>query len=371
MYLTRLQIARLRCFETVELEALAGGVLLFTGANGAGKTSVLEAVHLLAYGRSFRGRVRDGLIRSGATELQVYAEWHGGGDGRQHRAGLRHTGRHWEARLDGEAVATLAELCAALAVVTFEPGSHELIAGGAEHRRRFLDWALFHVEPTFLPVWRRFARALKQRNALLKSSPTPAALEPWDHELAEAGEQLTRLRLGFLDRLRPVLAETAVGFLPELGAADLGFHPGWRREEMPLHAALALVHERDLLLGHTTVGPQRADWQVRYTGLPGREALSRGQEKLTALACVLAQAREFARERGEWPVICLDDLASELDRPHQEQVLRVLLSSGAQVLLTGTEPPPALTALGAPTRWFHVEQQRVVPRPPGLPGGAL
>ncbi|MBB5015555.1 DNA replication/repair protein RecF [Rehaibacterium terrae] len=371
MHLTRLQFARLRCFDEVALEALEAGVVLFTGANGAGKTSVLEAVHLLGYGRSFRGRVRDGLIRSGAADLQVYAEWRGGNDGRLHRAGLQHAGRHWAARLDGEAVATLADLCAAFAVVTFEPGSHELIAGGAEHRRRFLDWALFHVEPTFLPVWRRFARALKQRNALLKSGPVPAALEPWDRELGEAGEQLTRLRLGFLDCLRPALVETADEFLPELGTADLGFHPGWRREELPLHDALVLSRERDLLLGHTTVGPQRADWQVRYAGLPGRESLSRGQEKLTALACVLAQAREFARARGEWPVICLDDLASELDRPHQEQVLRVLLSSGAQVLLTGTDPPPALRALDAPAQWFHVEQRRVFPRPPAQVGGAL
>ena len=77
----------------------------------------------------------------------------------------------WEARLDGAAVPSLTELCAQIAVVTFEPGSHDLIAGGAEHRRRYLDWGLFHVEPEFLPLWRRYARALKQRNALLKSGP--------------------------------------------------------------------------------------------------------------------------------------------------------------------------------------------------------
>lgn len=371
MRLTRLQFARLRCFDEVALEALDAGVVLFTGGNGAGKTSVLEAVHLLGYGRSFRGRIRDGLIRTGANDLQVYAEWHQASDDRSHRAGLRHGGRQWEARLDGAPVSTLAELCAALAVVTFEPGSHELIGGGAEHRRRFLDWALFHVEPDFFPVWRRFARALKQRNALLKSGPSMSALEPWDRELAASGEQLTRLRLGFIDRLRPVLAATAAEFLPELGLADLYFLPGWRREDVPLDDALMLARDRDLALGYTSVGPHRADWRVDYAGLPGRETLSRGQEKLTALACVLAQAREFAHARGEWPVICLDDLASELDQAHQQQVLRVLLDSGAQILLTGTEPPPALTAVNAPVQWFHVEQQRVSPVKPVGAGGAL
>ncbi len=199
MRLTRLDISRLRCLEHAEFRP-APGLNLITGGNGAGKTSLIEAVHLLAYGRSFRGRVRDGLIRSGSPNLELYAEWLDG-QGRARRAGLRHAGNDWEARLDGAPAPSLTELCAELAVVTFEPGSHELIAGGAEHRRRFLDWALFHVEPTFLPVWRRYARSLKQRNALLKRQPAASALAPWDRELAESGELLSRLRSDYLDRL--------------------------------------------------------------------------------------------------------------------------------------------------------------------------
>jgi DNA replication and repair protein RecF len=343
MRLTRLDVQQLRILQDVQL-CPAPGLNLITGGNGAGKTSLIEAVHLLGYGRSFRGRVRDGLIRSGSPHLQLYAEWQDG-QGRARRAGLRHAGGQWEARLDGAPAPSLTELCAELAVVTFEPGSHELIAGGAEHRRRFLDWALFHVEPEFLPVWRRYARALKQRNAL----------EPWDRELADTGETLSRQRAAYLARLEPVLAATAGEFLPELGAAGLRFLPGWRRDEHRLLDALLLGRERDLASGYTGVGPHRADWQVDYVGLPGREALSRGQEKLTALACVLAQARAFAEDRGEWPLVCLDDLASELDRPHQAQALQVVLASGAQVLLTATDAgtlPPGLR----PERLFHVER---------------
>jgi DNA replication and repair protein RecF len=360
MRLTRLDIQRLRCLRDVSLRP-APGLNLFTGGNGAGKTSVIEAVHLLGYGRSFRGRVRDGLVQTGQPHLELYAEWIDG-RGRSRKAGLRHGGGSWEARLDGAPAPSLTELCAEIAVVTFEPGSHELLAGGAEHRRRFLDWALFHVEPEFLPVWRRYARALKQRNALLKRQPAGAAIDPWDRELAEAGESLTRQRAAYLDRLDPVLAATAAEFLPELGAAGLRFLPGWRHEESPLADALLLARERDLQTGFTGVGPHRADWRVDYTGLPGREALSRGQEKLTALACVLAQARAFAADRGEWPVVCLDDLASELDIAHQAQALRAVVGSGAQVLLTGTEPPAALVGELAPERWFHVERGQLSER---------
>jgi DNA replication and repair protein RecF len=368
MRLSRLRVRDLRCLAEAEL-AFGPSMNLITGGNGAGKTSLLEAVHLLGYGRSFRGRVRDGLIRSGALALEVYAEWQDG-TGPGHRAGLRHAGAQWTARLDGETAPQLGELCARFPAVTFEPGSHELIAGKSELRRRFLDWALFHVEPEFLAVWRRFSRALKQRNHLLKSRPAASMLDAWDQELAESGERLTLQRERYLVRLEPVLAEVAGGFLSELGQANLQFQPGWRREDLSLADALLLQRDRDLEQGFTGIGPQRADWRIDYAGLPGREALSRGQEKLTALACVLAQARAFAEDRGQWPLVCLDDLASELDRAHQDRVLGALQAAAAQVLLTATEPPVALLARFPDPVRFHVEQGRVSLLTPGATAGA-
>ena len=359
MILTQLQIRQLRCLVDVRLEP-APGLNLIIGANGAGKSSIIEAVHLLAYGRSFRGRVRDGLIRTGAGQLEVYAEWLDRG-GQAHRAGLRHAGGSWEARLDGAPAPSLTELCAQVAVVTFEPGSHDLIGGGAEHRRRYLDWGLFHVEPTFLPQWRRYARALKQRNALLKAGPGAKALDPWDRELAEAGEALTRLRQTYLERLEPFVTAEAGVFLPELGPAALEFRAGWKRAELSLADALLLGRERDLALGHTGVGPHRADWQVGFARLPGREALSRGQEKLAALACILGQARGVAADSGGWPLVCLDDLASELDLDHQRQVLNSVVGTGAQILLTGTQVPDMLSGAGLPYTLFHVEHGLVRP----------
>lgn len=359
MILTRLQIRQLRCLVEADLQPTPG-LNVLVGANGAGKSSAVEAIHLLGYGRSFRGRVADGLVRTGAPHLEVYAEWFDG-TGAAHRAGLRHAGNRWEARLDGAPAASLTELCAQIAVVTFEPGSHDLIAGGAEHRRRYLDWGLFHVEPDFLSQWRRYSRALKQRNALLKSSPSPSALDPWDHELAEAGERLTRLRQNYLDQLEAFVAEQAHAFLSELGRASLQFRPGWKRDDVSLADTLLLGRDRDLALGYTAFGPHRADWRVEFSGLPGREALSRGQEKLTALACILGQASAFADRNGAWPLVCLDDLASELDLRHQAQVLDRVGRSQAQVLLTGTQVPEILRSGEAAFALFHVEQGCIRP----------
>ncbi len=354
MRVTRLQVSALRRLVQVELRP-GPGLNLITGDNGAGKTSLLEALHLLAYGRSFRGRVRDGLIRTGSEAVEVFAEWREDPSGRHRRAGLRHAGQRWEGRLDGEPVAQLGDLCAALAVVTFEPGSHVLVTGGGEPRRRLVDWGLFHVEPDFLPLWRRYARALKQRNALLKARVRDRQLDAWDHELAEAGEPLTRHRQAYLESLEPRLQAMANELAPALGQARLQFQPGWSRDTLSLADALLVARDRDLGYGFTSVGPHRADWRIDYAAHPGREALSRGQAKLSALSVLLAQAEAHAAVCGEWPLVALDDLASELDRRHQQRVLARLVASGAQVFITGTERPAAVSDLAAPIALFHVE----------------
>ncbi|KAB7775819.1 MULTISPECIES: DNA replication/repair protein RecF [unclassified Xanthomonas] len=363
MHVSRLDFHHLRRFAALEL-APAPGLNLITGDNGAGKTTVLEAMHLMAYGRSFRGRVRDGLVSQGQDALDVFVEWQEQsaevGTTRRRRAGLRHSGQEWRGRLDGQDVAHLGTLCAALAVVTFEPGSHLLVSGGGEPRRRFVDWGLFHVEPDFLSLWRRYARALKQRNALLKSGGSGAALDAWDHELAESGEPLTSRRQDYLDRLLQRLLALAPDLAPALGISHLQFAPGWRRQEVSLADALLLNRERDRQLGYTSAGPHRADWSLSFAEIPGRDALSRGQAKLTALACLLAQAEDYAEQRGEWPVIALDDLGSELDRHHQARVLERLRAGPAQVFVTATETPQALADASLPIARFHVEHGQIL-----------
>ena len=366
MQLTRFDLHNVRNLQPTRIEP-GPGLNLLLGDNGAGKTSVLEALHLMAYGRSFRGRVRDGLVQRGRDAVELYAEWREdpAHPDRIRRAGLRHTGQDWDGRLDGADVAQLGDLCAALMVVTFEPGSHALISGSSEVRRRFLDWGLFHVEQDFLVQWRRYARALRQRNALLKSGAGGKQLDAWDLELADAAAPLDARREGYLARLQTAVQAVAAVIAPALGVPELVFLPGWRRQELSLADALMIARDRDRAAGHTSVGPHRADWRIRFDGLPEQSLLSRGQAKQSALCCLLAQARDCAdRFEGRWPVIALDDLASELDRHHQRQVLEYLDDAGAQVLITGTEQPAHWPeAALADARVFHVEQGVVSTRP--------
>ena len=357
MKFERLQLRGLRCIGEASLD-LADGFNVLVGANGAGKTSVLEAAFLLSHGRSFRSGSRDVLTQRGASGLSIFSTVRHG-DARVVRLGLGREGTRWDARVDGADV-PIGQLVRECAVVCFEPGSHALIAGSAEERRRFLDWGVFHVEHDFLYMWRRYQRALKQRNSLLRkeSSVLEDLYGPWEQELARAGTQIDQWRRRYLDALLPYVSEQAALFLGELGDVELRYRPGWPEGE-DLAGTLAAQRTRDQAKGHTTAGVHRADWSLSFAHAPQREHLSRGQEKLVALASLLAQARLDADHRGEWPVICLDDLASELDLAHQASVVESLLAVPAQVLITGTEMPKPLEQ--APNRLFHVEQGRFTP----------
>lgn len=357
MRLERLHLQGLRCIGDVALD-LAEGFNVLIGANGAGKTSVLEAAFLLSHGRSFRSGARDALIQRGAGGLSIFSTVRHE-DGQVHRLGLGREGARWDARLDGENV-QIGQLIRECAVVCFEPGSHALIAGSAEERRRFLDWGVFHVEHEFLSTWRRYQRALKQRNSLLRanSAPDENLLGPWEQELARAGSLIDQWRRAYLDALLPFLREQVGLLLPELGTVELRYRAGWP-EEQDLADVLVSQRVRDQGRGHTTSGVHRADWAISFQFAPQREHLSRGQEKLTALICVLAQARLDAQHRGEWPIICLDDLASELDHDHQAAVVGSLASTQAQVLISGTELPTVLERTNV--KLFHVEQGHLTP----------
>jgi DNA replication and repair protein RecF len=355
MRLGELRINEFRSIEEASI-SLVPGWNVFVGPNGAGKTSVLESAFLLSHGRSFRHSSRDSLTRLGSPGFSVFGMLHCMQD-REHRLGLARRGGRLEVRVDGE-VSGIAGLVQKCAVVCFEPGSHELISGVSEERRRFLDWGVFHVEPEFLLLWRRYQRALRQRNSALREGVRDDFLEPWEIEMTSAGLQVAMLRANYLERLRPRLQEILDQFLPELGAASVSLDQGWKSDQ-GLAEALKEGRGRDRDRGYTGRGPHRADWTIAFERAPRREHLSRGQEKLCALALILGQARLFAETRGDWPILCLDDLASELDRGHQEQVVAQLQSSPAQILLSGTEMPQVLDPSMPGLRVFHVERGRI------------
>jgi len=353
----RLDVDGLRCLRNVSIRP-GPGLNVFVGANGAGKTSLLEAAYLLSYGRSFRSGSREVLRQRGAEQLQVYGEIRHADD-HVRRLGLGRGDAGWRIRVDGESGDRVSDLIRHCAVVCFEPGSHALISGAADTRRRFLDWGVFHVEHRFLAAWQRYRRALRQRNAMLRAGTNDRAqFESWEHEMGQAAQVVDAHRTAYLKRLEPQLQTLCERMIPELGTTSMRYRAGWDATT-GLAQALAAQRDRDRARGYTTLGIHRADWRVTFSEAPQREYLSRGQEKLVALACLLAQAHLHVATAGEWPVICLDDLASELDEAHQELVLQELVLASAQVLITGTTLALPASLSGACV--FHVEHGDIVP----------
>ena len=345
MGLQGLKIAQFRCFEKAELEP-APGINLVTGRNASGKTSLLEAIFLLGRGRSFRSARREAMIREGADALQAIARL---GDGRT--LGMEVRRGAWTARAGGEGVTQLSQLSEWLAVQVMDPEVHRLVQEGPGERRRYLDWATFHVKPGFLEAWRNYQRALRQRNAALKTGEPDSSLVLWERALAAEGRTLDACRLETVAQLRGPVGEVAQALLGV--RVDIEYRPG-QPAEQDLAAAFEAHRRRERKAGMTLVGPHRADLHLRIDEHKARGWVSRGQQKLLAAALVLGQAQLLAPRWGDRGILLVDDPAAELDRGRCAALLELIMATPFQVFLTALDGE-ALPGL-EPACTFHVEQ---------------
>jgi DNA replication and repair protein RecF len=346
--LLALEVEGLRCLSKLKLE-LHPEVNLITGANGAGKTSLLEAIYLLGRGRSFRTRLTERLIAHGAPALQVFGRtndpnYPSVGFSFDRKEGLR-------ARIAGRDAQSLAELSLAFPVQVVDPGIHRLVEEGPAYRRRWLDWGVFHVEPSFVATWGEYSRALRQRNAALKTGADAVA---WEPELVRLGAMLSEARARTMGLLEPYWKGTLAAVLGE--PVTLGYYQGWSQERS-LAETLTTTRERDRERGSTASGAHRFDVQLRIDGHNAREVLSRGQQKLLGAALALSMARLAGSEGRRPPTLLLDDPAAELDAEHTHALLAEIRTMRGQLVVTALQPEGAEFA--TPDRTFHVEHGRV------------
>jgi len=349
MSLAELRISNLRCVESATLE-LSPELTLISGENGAGKTSILEAIFLLGRGRSFRTRTNERLIRYGQPALTVFGRTHGDPAS---FTGVEVSAEGTRARINGRNADSLLELSGVLPVQVIDPEIHKLIEQGPERRRRWLDWLVFHVEPSFVGHWARYQRALKQRNAGLKAGARDIAV--WDPQLIEAGNAMSAARQAALERLEPYLQRLFEAF-SGLGIS-VGFHAGWGQDRT-FDEMLKANLERDRERGLTHSGPHRADVLLRTKGRSARETLSRGQQKLAGVAMIVSQMQLVHASLGLQATLLLDDPAAELDAKNLGRLFEELASLRCQMIATSLSPETAL--FQAPKATFHVEQGRVL-----------
>jgi DNA replication and repair protein RecF len=317
---------------------------VFSGGNGAGKTSLLEAIYFLGRGRSFRTADRRVLIRSGAAAAEL------SGKADDVHLGIRIGTTGLDIRVAGQVGSAMAELVSALAVQAIPADMSATLQGPPVLRRRLLDWGLFHVEHRFLEVWRQFRRAIAQRNAALRSGQPGPILDAWDAELVASAERVDAERRRYLERIVPVfrvVGHNLVGI-----EVDLQYDPGWPSGE-DLSEVLRSGREGDRAAGFTRAGPHRADLRFQMADAISRGRASEGQTKLIGAAFVLAQCRLVSEETDRGVALAVDEPAADLDSARLAKFIAAIEQAPVQAFVAAIDAERLPRTL--PGAVFHVE----------------
>lgn len=361
MSLTRLLVTNLRNLTSVDLQPSADVNLIF-GKNGSGKTSILESIHVLSLGRSFRSHKIKALINEHQPEMTVFGRIKEGADDIPVGVSRSRTdGSSFKVR--GQAVGSLAELAGVLPLQVINADAFLLLEGSPKVRRQFLDWLVFHVEPGFFAAWKVAQRCLKQRNTILRRGRIEGSeLKVWDRELILATDRMTQMRVNAFSVFSDVFRQLVDEFVIADGLT-LGLYRGWEKNKNYTEV-LADTLERDIRLGFTGAGVHRCDIRIRIKGHAAAEVLSRGQQKLLVCAMKITQGVVFAQLTGRRCVYLVDDLPAELDTEHRQLLVDWLDRLATQVFITGVEKQalvqPWQDKPGREIKLFHVEHGEIL-----------
>jgi DNA replication and repair protein RecF len=355
--LTRLALTDFRNHADA-LIAPGPGFVILTGENGAGKTNILEAVSLLAPGRGLRGATLSAMARSdGPGGFAIAARL---GDVDIGTGALAASPERRQVRING-AEASAASLGEWLALLWLTPAMDRLFADSAGGRRRFLDRLVLAREPGHASHASRYEAAMRARNKLLAEpeGADPAWLAALEAGMAEHGAALAEARTRTVTSLAERLAEQPEGPFARAGLALTGWLPAEGDARASLGAELRSSRGRDGAAGRTLVGPHRSDLTVTHLGkaMPA-ELCSTGEQKALLLGLVLAHADGVAEQRGERPILLLDEVAAHLDPLRRAALFDRLDLAGGQVWMTGTEASAFSDAPAAAT-WLQVGEAGV------------
>lgn len=355
MIIQRLEISQFRNLHQVKLKPSPSVNLLF-GVNGSGKTSFLEAIYCLGLGRSFRTPLSDRVIEKGCDKFSIFANIS------DVSVGLEKTlqGKN-RIKIAGDDVGSIAEITKLLPIQLINTDIYQLLNDGPKFRREFLDWGVFHVEPSFLSLWKSLYRILKQRNLGIKMRASRDEIQSWNVGLVEVGEKITLLRKKYLDHFKPIFARLLEKFACATDTV-ISYKQGWSEGEA-FAVVLQKSLETDLRVGYTQYGPHRADIEICCAGGYVKDFLSRGQQKAFIYAMKLAQGLVLSQLVNKQCIYLIDDLPAELDSEKRKVLSETLKKIKAQVFVTGIERHE-LAELERQedefAKLFHVEQGKII-----------
>lgn len=360
MYLQHIKLMRVRNLSQTMLDFVPHLNIIY-GKNGSGKTSLLEAIHLLTTGRSFRSAYAHEFIAFNASDCVLSGKTHplNVNQGTSVSIGLeRYRKGGMAIQINHQKCSSIAKLAQVLPLQMINTESYSLLEGSSRFRRQFVDWGMFHVEPQFFPVWHRYTRALKQRNAALKRAKFEgvSSVVAWNKELIELGCSLHDFRQEFLGSFAPLLSDV-LGEILQPQLFSFRYKQGWS-ENLKLSEALEARLELDVIRGFTSQGPHRADLALMLGESFVETVLSRGQQKLLICALHIARAKWLFEKTGRRGLFLVDDLNSELDKDSSEWFLRNLIEMGGQVIITTIDPSIVtnfIVSTGLAVNVMHVE----------------
>jgi DNA replication and repair protein RecF len=348
--LAELQLRHFRCFESLRVE-LAPGFNFFLGRNGQGKTSILEAACVLFRLQSQRSSSLAPVVRFGEKSFAV------SGRIENHRLDFRYSALRRKVAIDEIEQRTFGEYLRLGRVVSFANTDIELVRGGSDSRRRYLDFLGSQIDPLYRPTLRAYERALRSRNALLKSAqPRPRELAAYDQPLIEHGTNLGVMRGRLVECLAPLAAQAHQRISGIEENLQIGFAPG-NEEDFARQLRDSSAYE--LRLRQTVVGPHRDDIELLIEGKKAPQYASEGQQRTVALALKIAQAQLFALEEQTPPLLLIDDVFGELD-PVRRNALLDYLPGDAQKLVTATTMQWQENTVEGPV--FELRERQVIRR---------
>lgn len=362
MTIVSLRITNFRNLAAVELAPCRQGLNIISGENGSGKTSLLEAIHYLALGRSFRSSTSSRLIRHTTDKFSIFSQIINELQ-RSISIGVeRDTSGLSKLRVEEKEASSVIELAAYLPIRLINSQSHHLFESGPMFRRKYLDWGLFYQSEHFLPCWKQFERILKQRNTILREKRPKNELNVWTDALVAKGLELDALRREYVSSLSPLIAEITQELLSVTGL-ECHYQSGWG-EGSDFATVLSQSYLEELRAGHTQYGPHRADLSITLEGTPVKHFLSRGQQKLLICAMMIAQGRLLAEQAKKGLIYLVDDLPAELDLQSRQKLISLLLRQQTQVFITAIENNTVCDLISDNTnvlvKMFHVEHGNVI-----------
>ncbi|MFC3033224.1 DNA replication/repair protein RecF [Pseudoalteromonas fenneropenaei] len=362
MSLTQLSLAQFRNIEALSLVP-SEHVNVILGANGSGKSSILEAIYFLSHGKSFRTTNNKLMIKHQQSQCIVH------GKKQLHHLSIpvgisKDQAGDSVIKIQGKIAKRLSELAQLLPVQVITPESYALFFGGPKERRKFLDLGVFHVEHEFVLAWQQFSQVLKQRNALLKTKPQKYSeqIKYWDKEFVRLAMQVNACREAYISRFQGLFFDKIVSYLPFNEGLEMRFQTGWKKGES-LQLELEAHFERDAKLGYTSKGPHKADLSFVLNGMSVEQVLSRGQLKLLLYALKIAQNSLIETQSNKQSILLIDDLPSELSEETIELVAQLLQLCQSQLFITAISEhsiKKVVEPMQRELKMFHVKHGNLI-----------